>query len=141
MLAAKLGVVPQNGPVTMIDKPIVSIDERTLRRFEGTYLLYEEILFRFKYEKGNLFHIVGNENLTLDAHSSSEFTCGSRVYTFFGEDGRPKGVQIFDSHYDPQTAENSVINLALNDAPTDEKGFNKPEWSQHVEICWNVHRR
>ena len=40
-----------------------------------------------------------------------------------------------------QTAENSVINLALNDAPTDEKGFNKPEWSQHVEICWNVRRR
>ena len=41
-------------------------------------------------------------------------------------------MQIFDSHYDPKTAENSVINLALNDAPGDGKGLNKPEWSRHV---------
>jgi hypothetical protein len=132
MLAAKLGVVPKNEPVTATDKPIVSLDERALRRFGGTYLLYEGILFRFKYEKGNLFHIVGNDKLKLDARSSSEFTHGSRLYRFVGEDGPPKGLQIFDSYYDPQTAENSVINLALNDAPTDGKGLNKPEWSKHV---------
>lgn len=132
MLSAKLGVVSKNEPVTVIDRPVVSLDQRTLRRFEGTYLLYDGIIFRFKYEKGNLFHIVGNEKLKLDAHSSSEFTCGSRLYRFFDEGGRPKGVEILDSYYDPQTAENSVITLALNDAPRDGKGLNKPEWSQHV---------
>ena len=132
MLAAKLGVVPKNKSVTVTDKPIVSLDERALRRFEGTYLLYEGILFRFKYEKGNLFHLIGNAKLKLDAHSSNEFASGSRLYRFFGEDEKPRGVQIFDSHYDPQTAENSVINLALNDAPGDGKGLNKPEWSRHV---------
>ena len=132
MLTAKLGVVPKNEPVTMTDKPIVSLDERTLRRLEGTYLLYEGILFRFKYEKRNLFHIVGNEKLKLDAHSSTEFTSGSRLYRFFGEDGGRRGVQIFDSQYDPQTWENSVVKLALNDTSTAAEGLNKPEWSTHV---------
>ena len=130
MLAAKLGVVPKNEPVS--DKPVVALDERTLRRLEGTFLLYEGILFRFRYEKGNLFHIAGNEKLKLDPHSANEFTSGSRLYRFFGEDARPKGVQIFDPHYDPQTAENSVISLARNDGPTDGKGLYKPEWSQYV---------
>jgi hypothetical protein len=104
-----------------------------LRRFEGTYLLYEGILFRFKYERGNLFHIAGSDKLKLDAASSSEFTYGSRRYRFLlAENGKPKGVQIFDAYYDPQTAENSVSYLPLNDTPTDPKGLNKPEWSQHV---------
>jgi hypothetical protein len=132
MLRAKLGREPRNEAVTATDKPIVSLDERTLRRLEGTYLLYEGILFRFKYEKGNLFHLVGNEKLKLDVHSASEFTHGSRLYRFFGEEGRPRGVQIIDPYYDPQTAENSVISLALNDRPNDERGLNKPEWSQLV---------
>jgi CubicO group peptidase (beta-lactamase class C family) len=132
MLIAKLGREPRNEAVTATDKPIVSLDERTLRRLEGTYLLYEGILFRFKYEKGNLFHLVGNEKLKLDVHSASEFNHGSRLYGFLGEEGRPRGVQIIDPYYDPQTAENSVISLALNDRPNDERGLNKPEWSQLV---------
>ena len=41
-------------------------------------------------------------------------------------------MQIFDSYYDPQTAENSVTYLLVNDTPADEKGSNKPQWSRHV---------
>jgi hypothetical protein len=33
------------------------------------------------------------------------------------ENGNPKGVRMFDSYYDPQTAENSVIYLLVNDTP------------------------
>ena len=96
-------------------------------------MLYGGILFRFKVEKGNLFHVIGNEKLKLDVHSGTEFTSGSRRYRFLlADDGKPKGVQILDPHYDPQTSENSVIFLSLNDAPADGKGLNKPEWSKHV---------
>ena len=133
MLAAKLGTVPKNKPITVSDKLPGSVDESELRRFEGTYLLYGGILFRFKVEKGNLFHVIGNEKLKLDVHASNEFTSGSRRYRFvLADDGKPKGVQIIDPHYDPQTSENSVIYLSLNDVPADGKGPNKPEWSQHV---------
>lgn len=133
MLAAKLGSLPKTKPVSPTEKPIVSFDESALRRFEGTYLLYEGILFRFKYEKGTLFHLVGSEKLKLDAHSANEFTSGSRTYRFsLAENGKPKGVQISDSYYDPQTAENSVIYLPVNNTPADTKGLNKPEWSRRV---------
>ena len=133
MLAAKLGTVPKNKPLRSTDIPIASLDESALRRFEGTYLLYEGVLARFKYERRNLFHIVGSEKLKLDAASSSEFTRGSRRYRFlFAENGKPKGVQIFDPYYDPQTAENSVVYLLVNDTPADAGGSNKPEWSRHV---------
>lgn len=133
MLAAKLGALPKNKPVSPTDKPDVSPDESALRRFEGTYLLYEGILFRFKYEKGNLFHIVGSDKLKLDALSPIEFAFGSRRYKFsLGESGKPKGVQIIDDYYDPQTAETSVIYLPVNDTPTDARGSNKPEWSRLV---------
>jgi CubicO group peptidase (beta-lactamase class C family) len=133
MLAVKLGTVPQNKPIGVAPKPIASLDESALRRFEGTYLLYEGILFHFKYERGNLFHIIGSEKLKLDALSSSEFTWGSRRYRFLlTENGKPKGVQIFDSYYDPQTAENSVSYLLVNDTPADAKGLIKPQWSRHV---------
>ena len=133
MLAAKLGMLPKNKSVSPTDKLSVSLDESALRRFEGTYLLYEGILFRFKYEKGNLFHIIGNEKLKLDANSSNEFTWGSRQYKFLlAENGKPKGVQIFDPYYDPQMAENSVIYLPVNDTPADARGLNKSEWSRRV---------
>jgi len=133
MLAAKLGTVPKNKTLSLADIPIASLDESALRRFEGTYLLYEAALFRFKYEKGNLFHIVGSEKLKLDAASSTEFTRGSRRYRFLlAENGKPKGVRIYDSYYDPQTAENSVIYLLVNDSPSDVRGLNKPEWSKLV---------
>lgn len=132
MLAAKLGALPKNNFVSS-NKLVGSLDESALRRFEGTYLLYEGILFRFKYEKGNLFHIVGSEKLKLDAHSANEFTSGSRRYKFLlTENGKPKGVQIFDSYYDPQTAENSAMYLPVNDTPADARGLNKPEWSNRV---------
>ncbi len=131
MLAAKLGTVPKNKTLSLADIPIASLDESALRRFEGTYLLYEAALFRFKYEKGNLFHIVGSEKLKLDAASSTEFTRGSRRYRFLlAENGKAKGVRIYDSYYDPQTAENSVIYLLVNDSPSDARGLNKPEWSK-----------
>jgi len=133
MLAAKLGTVPKNKPINVTTKTTVSLDESTLRRFEGTYLLYEGILFRFKYEKGNLFHVAGNEKLRLVAHSATEFTNGSRRYRFLLTDnGRPKGVQIVDAYYDPQTSENSVIYLPVNATPADARGLNKPEWSRHA---------
>lgn len=132
MLETKLNVLPKNRPLSAADKPI-SLDESALRRFEGTYLLYEGILFRFKYQNGNLFHVVGNEKQRLDALSSNEFTQGSRRYKFLlGENGKPKGVRIFDSYYDPQTAENSVLLLPLNSTPADSRGLNKPEWARHV---------
>jgi CubicO group peptidase (beta-lactamase class C family) len=133
MLAAKLGTVPKNKTLRLTDRPIASLDESALRRCEGTYLLYEGVMFRFKYEKGNLFHIVGSEKLKLDAASSTEFIRGSRRYRFLlAENGNPKGVRMFDSYYDPQTAENSVIYLLVNDTPADVRGLNKPEWSRHV---------
>jgi hypothetical protein len=48
------------------------------------------------------------------------------------ENGKPKGVQILDSNYDPQTAENSAIYLPVNDTPADTRGLNRPEWSRRV---------
>jgi CubicO group peptidase (beta-lactamase class C family) len=133
MLVAKLGAWPKNKPISPIDKPDVSLDESVLKRLEGTYLLYEGILFRFKYEKGSLFHIVGSEKLRLASHSPNDFTSGRRRYKFLlDENGRPKGVQISDSYYDVQTAENSVIYLAINETPADPRGLNKPEWSRRV---------
>jgi hypothetical protein len=104
-----------------------------LRRFEGTYLLYEGVLFHFKYEKGNLFYIVGREKLKLDPYSSNEFTRGSRRYKFLlSENGQPKGVLIFDPYYDPHTTENSVIYLPFNDTPGAAPGPNKPAWRRHA---------
>jgi hypothetical protein len=133
MLAVKLGTVPKNKPISTNDKPTVSIGEPALRRFEGTYLLYEGILFRLKCEKGNLFHVVRGEKLKLDARSPNEFTGRSRRYRFLlAEDGTPKGVQIFEPYYDPQTAENSVLYLPINDTPADVRGLNKPEWAKRV---------
>jgi len=132
MLAAKPGALPKIKFVSS-NKPVVFLDESTLRRFEGTYLLYEGVLFRFKYERGTLFQIVGREKLKLDAHSANEFSSGSRSYKFsLSENGKTKGVQIADSYYDPQTTENSMIYLPVNDAPADAKGLNKPEWSRRV---------
>lgn len=133
MLTVKLGALPKNKSVSPAEKAVVSLDESALRRLEGTYLLYEGILFRFKYEKGNLFHIVGGEKLKLDARAADEFTSGSRRYKFtLAENGKPKGVQIFDDFYDPQTAENSVVYLPVNDTPADARGSNKSEWSRRV---------
>jgi hypothetical protein len=104
--------------LTLTAKPISSFDESGLRRFAGTYLLYEGVLFRFKYERGNLFHIAGKEKLRLDPYSENEFTQGSRRYKFLlSENGQPKGVLISDSYYDPQTAENSAIYLPMNNSP------------------------
>ena len=129
MLEAKVGTVPKNRPLTPAGKSISSLDESSLRRFEGTYLLYEGLLFRFKYEKGNLFHIAGKERLKLDPHSANEFTWGSRRYKFLlAEDGQPKGVLILDPYYDPQTAENSVVYLPVNDTPRATPGPNKSAW-------------
>ncbi len=133
ILAAKLGAPPNNKEVSQADKPVVSLDESALRRFEGTYLLYEGMLFRFKCEKGSLFQIIGNQKLKLAARSPAEFTSGSRTYRFLlGENGKQKGVQMYDSYYDPQTAENSVLYLPVNDAPGDARGSNKPGWSRRV---------
>lgn len=133
MLAAKLGALSKNKPVSPAEKAGVSLNETALRRFEGTYLLYEGVLFRFKYEKGNLFHLVGDEKLKLEARSIDEFASGSRRYKFtLGENGRPKGVQISDDFYDPQTAENSVVYLPVNNTPADARGAKKTEWSHLV---------
>lgn len=132
-LAAKLGTLPKNKPLNPTDKSNSSFSESALRRFEGTYLLYERILFRFKHEDGNLFQLVGNEKLKLDPYSSNEFTRGSCRYKFLlAENGNPKGLQIFDAYYDPQTAENSVVYLPVNDTPADEPGYNRPAWSRYV---------
>jgi len=133
MLEVKSGTLRKNSSLAPIMKPLSSLDEPALRRFEGTYLLYEGILFRFKYEKGNLFHVVGNEKLKLDAYSPTEFTRDSRWYKFLlDETGRTKGVQIIDPYYDPQTAENSVIYVPVNDTPAAATGPNKPAWSRHT---------
>ena len=71
--------------------------------------------------------------IKLDALSPTEFKSGSRRYKFSpGENGKPKGVQIIDDYYDPQTAENSVLFLPVNDTPADAQGANKPEWSRLV---------
>jgi len=133
MLEVKLGTVPKNRPFTPAGKPISSPDESDLRRFEGTYLLYDGALFRFKYEKGNLFHVVGKERLKLDRYSSNEFTRGSRRYKFLlTENAQPKGVLIVDPYYDPQTAENSAIYLPINDTPGAPPGPNKSAWPRHA---------
>ncbi|HZN00310.1 MAG TPA: serine hydrolase domain-containing protein [Pyrinomonadaceae bacterium] len=133
ILAAKLGSLSKNKPLNPTDKSNGPFNESAFRRFEGTYLLYERILFRFKYENGNLFQLVGNEKLKLEPSTSNEFTHGSRRYKFLlAENGKPQGLQIVDAYYDPQTAENSVVYLPVNDTPTDEPGFNRPAWSRCV---------
>ena len=132
-LKVKLERVPANRPLTPAAKPISSFADSELRRLEGTYLLYEGALFRFKYEKGNLFHIAGSDKLKLDPYSSNEFTHGSRRYKFLlSESGQPKGVLIFDPYYDPQTAENSVIYLPVNDTRGAAPGPNKSAWRRHA---------
>ena len=131
MLTAKLQRSPKNNSVSTAEKPIASLSEKFLRRFEGTYLLYEGLLFRFRYENGGLFHITGNEKLKLVSLSPTEFVSGSRLYKFMlDENGRPIGVQIIDGYYDPQTAENSVVYLPVNDTPMDAQGLRKSEWSR-----------
>jgi CubicO group peptidase (beta-lactamase class C family) len=133
MLEVKFGTVPKNKPLTLAAKPTSSFDESGLRRFEGTYLLYEGVLFRFKYEKGNLFHIAGKEKLKLEPYSANEFTQGSRRYKFLlDQNGQPKGVLISDPYYDPQAAENSAIYLPVNDTPGAAPGPNKPSWRRHT---------
>jgi hypothetical protein len=133
MLEVKLGRVPTNRPLTPAAKPISSFTDSGLRLFEGTYLLYEGALFRFKYDKGNLFHIAGSDKLKLDPYSANEFTHGSRRYKFLlSENGQPKGVRIFDPYYDPQTAENSVIYLPVNDTRGAARGPNKSTWRRHA---------
>jgi CubicO group peptidase (beta-lactamase class C family) len=133
MLRAKLGRLPQKRSLAPTDRPVVNLDAARLRRLEGTYLLYEGLLYRFKVENGQLIHIIGSENLRLEARSQTEFTSGSRKYTFlFDEQGRPRGVQILDPYYDPSFAENSVVYMPVNDTPSDERGSNKREWSRHV---------
>ena len=130
MLAAKLAELPKNNPAIPVVKPMMSPGDETLRRLEGTYLLYEGMLSRFKYEK-DLYHISGNEKLKLIALSPLEFASGTRRYKFrLAENGRPKGVQIIDDYYDPQTAENSVLYLPVNDMPADAKGLQKFEWTR-----------
>ena len=132
MLEVKLGTPPKTRPLTA-GKPMSSLDDSVLRRFEGTYLLYDGVLFRFKYENGNLFHIAGKEKLKLDPYSSNEFTRGSRRYKFLlADNGQPKGVLITDPYYDPQTAENSVVYLPVNDTPAGARGPNKSAWSRHA---------
>ena len=131
MLTAKRGTAPKTNSVSATEKPAVALSEEILRRFEGTYLLYEGSLFRFKYERGTLFHLTGNEKFKLVALSPTEFVYASRLYRFsVSEKGRPGGVQIIDDYYDPQMAGNSVIYLPVNDTPVDAKGLNKSEWSR-----------
>jgi hypothetical protein len=43
-----------NGDNCMASSEAYLLMSPGLRRFEGTYSLYEGVLFRFKYEKGNL---------------------------------------------------------------------------------------
>jgi CubicO group peptidase (beta-lactamase class C family) len=133
LLKAKLGSFPQNKLLTPTNAPRASVDESALRRLEGTYLLYEGVLFRFKSENGQLFHLDGKEKLQLEAHSPTEFTSGTRRYYFvLDETGKPRGVRVFDPYYDPSSMENGVTYLPINDTPADERGANKREWAQHV---------
>ncbi len=133
MLKAKLGSVPANRPLARANRPRVSTDESALRRLEGTYLLYDAILYRFKVENGKLFQLAGKDKVQLEAHSQTEFTHGSRTYEFFlDEKGKAKGVRITDPYYDPSSAENSVTYLPINDAHGEEEGANKREWRQFV---------
>lgn len=133
MLKAKLGALPRNRPLRVVDSPAVALDEAALRRFEGTYLLYDGILARFKFQQGQLFHLAGAEGLRLEAHGPTEFTSGSRRYDFvLDEGGRPRGVRITDPYYDPSNAENSVTYLPTNDIPADARGPNKHEWSEYT---------
>jgi len=133
MLNAKRGSAPQKGPLTPAGTPRQFTDEPALRRLEGSYLLYEGVLFRFKVENGKLFHLAGKEKLRLEAHSPTAFTSGGRRYEFsVDEKGNPRGVRIIDPHYDPSSAENSVTYLPVNDTPTGAQGPNKREWRQFV---------
>ena len=129
MLTTKLGGGLPNKPLESEENSVIYVDKSTLRRFEGTYMLYEGILFRFKYENGDLFHIVGKDRIKLHIRSATEFQSGSRLYKFLlAENGKVQGVRIVDPYYDPQTAENSILHLPLNDSPADSHGPNKDGW-------------
>src|SRR5829696_2479973 len=135
IVESMLTTKPGNGlPNKLLEperNPVITVHESALRRFEGTYLLYEGILFRFVYENGVLFHIVGKDRIKLHTRFDTEFQSGSRLYKFLlTENGKVQGVRIVDPYYDPQTAENSMLYLPLNDGPADPRGPNKEGWRQ-----------
>jgi CubicO group peptidase (beta-lactamase class C family) len=130
LLRAKLGALPRNRPPAPVGRPTAAPDDTALRRLEGTYLLYEGILARFKFEGGRLIHQDGREKLRLEARGPLEFSAGSREYRFLlGEGGAPEGVRFRDPYYDPSTAENSVLFLPFNHAGG--RGPNEREWARY----------
>jgi CubicO group peptidase (beta-lactamase class C family) len=135
LLRAKLGALPRNRPLKAGDGPTTAPDiapeAAALRRLEGTYLLYEGILARFKFEGGRLVHHDGREKLRLEARGPNEFAAGSRGYEFLLDaGGAPRGVRIRDPYYDPSSAENSVLYLPFNHGRG--RGPGKREWARYT---------
>jgi hypothetical protein len=66
----------------------------------------------------------------LRAEGADVFSADGRRYRFVSDAaGRVQGVRIVDPGYDVAATENSVVDLGRNDAPTDARGPNRPEWA------------
>ena len=134
LLGAKLGSSPRaretvSASTAVKTAPEVVADVSSLRKLAGSYLLYERMLVRFEVSGGRLVRVTEPEQRALSARSATEFTDGTRAYTFeLDARGNPVGVRIVDPDYDPSSAENSVLYLAANMTGADAPGPGKTEW-------------
>jgi CubicO group peptidase (beta-lactamase class C family) len=125
MIAVKYGPLPQVEPRKFTDKPIITVDTKSLQRLVGTYKLRDEMLVTFKVKGDSLYKVSGTTEVKLNAHSPTEFTVVGGKYTFIlDERGRPKCVQVLGSY--------GVELWPFNDSPYEEAGPNKKEWQDFV---------
>ena len=123
--------LPSASTATKSAAPEVVVDASSLRRLAGSYLLYERLFVRFEVTHGRLVRVDESGQHALTTRSATEFTDGTRVYTFvLDPGGKPVGVRIVDPAYDPSSAENSVLFLAANMMAADPPGPGKPAWAR-----------
>jgi hypothetical protein len=115
---------PQTESGKLTDKPIVTLDARSLQRVAGTYKPRGSAV-TFKVKGDSLYRVYGTTDVKLNAHSPTEFTSGGGKYTFIlDEKGKPKGVQVLYP--------SGVEFMPFNDSPYEEAGPNKKEWQDFV---------
>jgi CubicO group peptidase (beta-lactamase class C family) len=124
MIRVKYGPLPQTEPGKPTDRPIITLDIKSLQRLAGTYKPRGSVV-TFKVKEDGLYRVSGTPDVKLNPHSPTEFTTGGGKYTFtLDEKGRPKGVQVLTPSY--------VDFMPFNDSPYEEAGPNKKEWQDFV---------
>jgi hypothetical protein len=124
---AKTGATPVQPAPRDIDKPSVSLDVRSLKNLEGTYMA-RSYAVKFEVQDGGLYvQRVGGKARKLKADSPTRFFVASgddtTTWTFqLDSAGKPKGVlSLGDSDY-------STEFLPLNDQPNEKPGPARAEW-------------